>query len=66
MIGLEWADLGVALGLALAIEGAAYALAPDLIRRLYATLLMEPVPRLRIMGAIALALGVLIVWVIRG
>ncbi len=66
MIGIEWTDLGVALGLVLAIEGAAYALVPDLVRRMYATLLMEPVPRLRIMGAVALALGVLIVWAIRG
>lgn len=66
MIGLEWADLGVALGLALAIEGAAYALAPDMIRRLYAILLMEPVPRLRVMGVAALAIGVLIVWIVRG
>lgn len=66
MIGLQWTDLGVALGLALALEGAAYALAPDLIRRIYATLLTEPVSRLRTMGAVALALGVLIVWTIRG
>jgi len=63
---VAWSDLGVAVGLAFALEGAGYALAPDLMRRLYAIMLTEPVPRLRLMGLAAVALGVLIVWVIRG
>lgn len=63
---IDWSDLGVALGLALALEGAAYALAPDLMRRLSAMMLSEPVPRVRIAGVVALLLGFLIVWFIRG
>jgi len=63
---LAWSDLGVALGLALALEGAAYALAPDMMRRLYAIMLTEPVPRLRLLGIAAMAVGVLVVWLIRG
>jgi len=63
---LAWSDLGVALGLALTLEGLAYALAPDLIRRLYAIMLTEHVSRLRLLGVLAMAIGVAIVWLIRG
>lgn len=63
---LAWSDLGIALGLALTLEGLAYALAPDLIRRLYAIMLTEHVSRLRLLGVLAMAIGVAIVWLIRG
>lgn len=63
---LAWSDLGVALGLALTLEGLAYALAPDLIRRLYATMLTEHVSKLRLLGVLAMATGVAIVWLSRG
>lgn len=65
-MGIEWGDLAVAFGLALALEGAVYALAPDTMRRLYAMMLTEPVPRLRLYGAAAVLVGLLIVWFIRG
>jgi len=63
---VAWSDLGVALALALALEGAGYALAPDWMRRLYAIMLTQPVPRLRWMGLGAVVVGVLLVWAIRG
>lgn len=65
-MAIEWSDLGVAFGLVLMIEGAAWALAPDLVRRLFATLLTEPVSRLRLFGAGLLVAGLILVWSIRG
>jgi uncharacterized protein YjeT (DUF2065 family) len=41
-----------ALSLILVIEGLLYALFPDLMRRIMATAIMLPVPRLRLFGAI--------------
>ncbi len=64
-MNVDWSDLGVAFGLLLAIEGAAYALAPDAMRRLLAILLSEPVSRLRLLGAVTALTGLLIVWLIR-
>ncbi len=64
-MSVDWSDLGVAFGLLLAIEGAAYALAPDLMRRLLAILLGEPVPRLRLIGTLTALAGLLVVWLIR-
>jgi len=66
MMDLAWSDLGIALGLALALEGLAYALAPDLIRRFYAIMLTEHVSRLRLLGVLAMATGVALIWLIRG
>lgn len=66
MEAIQWSDLGVAIGLVFVIEGAAWALAPDLVRRLFATLLTEPVGRLRLLGGGLLVFGLLLVWSIRG
>ena len=58
-------DLWTALALALAIEGAAYALFPDGMRRMMAQVLAQPTGTLRAAGLAAMALGVGAVWLIR-
>jgi uncharacterized protein YjeT (DUF2065 family) len=59
-------DLIVALGLVLALEGTLYALAPGGMKNIMRSALETPDQTLRIAGLVALALGVLIVWMIRG
>lgn len=54
-----------ALALALAIEGAVYALFPGPMRRMIARVQDMPDPALRIGGVIACGLGVVAVWLIR-
>ena len=56
----------LAFALMLVIEGALYALFPDLIRRAIAAALAAPVNTLRLGGAIAVAVGVFIVWLVKG
>ena len=62
---VDWSDLGTALGLALAIEGALYALAPSAMRRLMARVLDREQASLRIAGVAAVVAGLAIVWFIR-
>lgn len=62
---VDWSDLGTALGLALAIEGALYALAPSAMRRLMARVLDREQALLRIAGVAAVVTGLAIVWFIR-
>ncbi len=59
-------DLVAAAALALAIEGSLYALFPEAMKRLMAQVLELPVTTLRTAGALATALGVGIVWMVRG
>ncbi len=59
-------DLLTALGLVLVIEGVLYGGLPRLARRLAAEVLSLPEPALRIGGMVSLALGVLVVWLVRG
>ncbi|KJS37672.1 MAG: hypothetical protein VR70_11915 [Rhodospirillaceae bacterium BRH_c57] len=54
-----------ALALALAIEGAVYALFPGPMRRMIARVQEMPDSALRIGGVIACGLGVVAVWLIR-
>lgn len=54
-----------ALALALAIEGFAYALFPDAMKRLMASVLDMPASNLRMAGLIAAFIGVGLVWVVR-
>jgi uncharacterized protein YjeT (DUF2065 family) len=57
-------DLVVGFGLLLAIEGIAYALFPDLMRRMIVRVLSEPSDRVRLFGLVSAAIGVSIVtWV---
>ena len=60
------ADLIVAIGLVLVIEGLLYAVAPTTARRLAEMARDVPPDRLRIVGVIAVAIGVVIVWLVRG
>ena len=59
------ADLVAALGLALAIEGALYALFPEGMRRMMLDMLQRAPQLLRTGGIAACALGVGIVWLVR-
>ena len=59
-------DLVVALGLVLVIEGVLYGGLPGLARRLAAEVLTMPEQVLRVSGLVAAALGVVIVWLVRG
>jgi uncharacterized protein len=58
-------DFFTALALALAIEGFAYALFPDAMKRMMAGVLQMPSGGLRTGGLVAAIIGVGLVWVIR-
>jgi len=55
-----------AFALVLVLEGIAYALFPDFMRRMLALALMTPVGQLRIAGLVAATCGVGLVWLLRG
>jgi len=59
-------DLLTALGLAIAIEGAAYALFPDGMKRMMQQVLELPSGMLRNAGMTAMIFGVGAIWLIRG
>ena len=59
-------DLAVGFGLVLVIEGLLWALAPRLGLGLLAAAAATPESALRVSGAVAIAAGVLIVWLVRG
>ena len=56
-------DFLTAVALAIAIEGAAYALFPEAMKRMMARVLTQPTTMLRTAAA---AVGVAVVWAIRG
>jgi len=56
----------VAIGLVLVIEGVLYGGLPNLARRLAAEVLSMPEQAMRVAGLFAIALGVAIVWLVRG
>ena len=59
-------DLLTGLALVLVIEGAVFALFPDRMRGLVEVMLELPDHLVRRAGVVAVALGVLAVWLIRG
>lgn len=59
-------DLLVALGLAMVIEGLLYALFPEGMKRLMQRLLMLPSEQVRSAGLVFAAVGVGVVWLLRG
>jgi len=59
-------DLIVGLGLVLVVEGLLWAAFPSAGRRMLDVASRTPEPSLRIGGAIALLLGVAVVWLVRG
>jgi len=58
-------DFYTALALALTIEGFAYALFPDAMKRMMASVLELPSGNLRVAGLVAATTGVGLVWMIR-
>jgi uncharacterized protein len=65
-MALGLADLVTALGLALVIEGLVLALLPGAARRVVADLMTKPLPWLRLSGLASMAVGVIVVWLVRG
>jgi uncharacterized protein YjeT (DUF2065 family) len=59
------AELVAALGLALAIEGIVFAAFPDAMQRAMRDAAESPRERMRLVGIISAALGVVIVWAAR-
>ena len=59
-------DLMTAFALAVAIEGALYALFPDAMRKMMLHVLAQPVSQLRAVGLGAAVAGVSVVWLVRG
>jgi uncharacterized protein YjeT (DUF2065 family) len=55
----------LALGLVLIVEGLAYALAPSLVEQMLEMLRMLPEAMRRNIGLLAMALGVVFVWIAR-
>jgi len=53
----------LALGLVLILEGLVYALAPSLIEQLLAALKQMPEDTRRIIGVVAIAIGLFLVWI---
>jgi len=60
------ADLAVAIGLVFVIEGLLYAAFPDAVRRLAALVEVTPDASLRAGGLVAAAIGLVVVWLVRG
>ncbi len=59
-------DFATAIGLALVMEGALYALFPEGMKKMMAYALAQPLGILRSVGLAAAIVGVCIVWLIRG
>jgi uncharacterized protein YjeT (DUF2065 family) len=59
-------DFIVALGLVLMIEGIVFAAFPGPAKRALASILESPDQLLRLVGLCSAAIGLLLVWVIRG
>jgi uncharacterized protein len=59
-------DFIVALGLVLVIEGVVYGGMPRLVKRLAAEVLAAPENVIRTGGLVAVAIGVVLVWLARG
>jgi uncharacterized protein len=58
-------SIWLAVGLVLVIEGLTYALVPGKMQKMMRVLQDEPPERLRIMGATVLAVGVLVIWLVK-
>ncbi len=59
-------ELLTALALAVAIEGIAYALFPDAMKRMMVSVLEQPSGNLRAAGLLAASAAVVAIWIIRG
>lgn len=63
---LGFDDLVTALGLVLVIEGLLVAVIPGALRRMVVAVASQPADALRIGGVVSAAIGVAIVWLVRG
>lgn len=63
---MDWSILIVGIGLALFLEGVAYALLPEGMKVLLVAMLEQPAAKLRGMGLTMAAIGVAIVWLVLG
>ncbi len=59
-------EVFAAVGLILVLEGALYALFPDLMKRMASQVTQAPGDTLRFVGVASAALGVGLVWLVRG
>jgi uncharacterized protein YjeT (DUF2065 family) len=59
-------DFLVALGLVFAIEGLVFAALPGPAKRAMASMLDTPDATLRIVGVASAAIGILLIWLVRG
>lgn len=59
-------DFVVALGLVFVLEGLAFAAFPDLTKKAVESVLQAPDHLLRIIGISSAALGLILVWLVRG
>ena len=66
MPDIAWSDLGVALGLVLAIEGAAMALFTARMKTMMRVFLEVDDRHIRAIALLSLLSGLIIVWIIRG
>ena len=62
---MDFSDLFAALGLALVLEGAAYTLFPDAMRKMMEQILALPVANVRTIGLFTAFIGVFLVWLVR-
>jgi uncharacterized protein YjeT (DUF2065 family) len=59
-------DIVAALGLVLVIEGVLYALFPGAMRRMGERVVNTPGDTMRLAGLVSAAIGVALVWLVRG
>jgi uncharacterized protein YjeT (DUF2065 family) len=59
-------DFLVALGLVFAIEGLVFAALPGAAKRAMASMLDTPDATLRVVGVVSAAIGILLIWLVRG
>jgi uncharacterized protein YjeT (DUF2065 family) len=65
-MSVGWGDFVTAVGLVLVIEGVLLAMAPDRLKHALAALLSRPAGALRVSGLVVAALGLVVVWLVRG
>lgn len=63
---MDWSLLVIGLGLALFLEGVAYALLPERMKSLLIAMLEQPAAKLRGVGLTMAMIGVAIVWLVQG
>ena len=62
---MDFSGLFAALGLALVLEGAAYTLFPEAMRKMMEQILALPVANVRAIGLFTAFTGVFLVWLVR-